>query len=60
VDLGLIICTKQWTAILRYLQQISVKFVEILRCEREFLVSGSGSRRGAHMCMSCVISRLVK
>jgi hypothetical protein len=49
VDLGMIICTKQRTAILRYLQQISIKFVEILRCERELLVLGSDSRRGAHM-----------
>jgi hypothetical protein len=30
--------------ILKYFQQISDKFVEILRCERELLVSGSGLR----------------
>jgi hypothetical protein len=35
--------------LLRYLQQISVKFVEILKCEHEFLVLGSDSQRGVHM-----------
>jgi hypothetical protein len=38
LDLGMIICTKLQTVILRHLQQIAVKFVVILKCERELLL----------------------
>jgi hypothetical protein len=33
----------------KHLQQISVKFVQILKCERRILVLGFDSQRGAHM-----------